>query len=144
MLLVTVVYYVAAGYVSRSLHPTGMLNRQGRRWRKGGTLFFLLFFGGCEVLLLYQGREIGAAVAAVLYAGLGVLFLLLIRWWWQDWQRERLAREALVQKLHQEGRKLIASPMSLRKKTWRWVINGYAVFLVAAGLYALVRYLVLK
>lgn len=144
MLLLAAAFYVFAGYLARSLHPAGTLNWRGRRYRKGGTLFLLLFFCGCEVLLLYQGREAGIAAAAILYAALGLLFLLLVRWWWRDWQKEKAAREALVEKLHEEGRELVAPPISTGKKAWRWTVNGYAIFLVAAGLYALIRYLVHK
>jgi hypothetical protein len=144
MLLLTAAFYVFAGYLARSLHPAGTLNWRGRRYRMGGALFLLLFFVGCEVLLLYQGHEVGITAVATLYAALGLLLLLLIRWWWQDARRERAAREALVEKLHEEGRELVAPPMSTRKKAWRWVVNVYAIFLVAAGLYALLHYLVVK
>ncbi|MGH9780963.1 MAG: hypothetical protein ACRD33_04010 [Candidatus Acidiferrales bacterium] len=118
-----------------------MLNWQGRRWRKGITALLALFFGGCEVLLLSQDHTIVATVAVVLYLCLGVLFVLLVRWWWQDARKEKAAEAALVEELHQEGGELVAPPMSTGKKAWRWVVNGYALFLVAAGLYALVHYL---
>jgi hypothetical protein len=142
--LLTVVVYLSAGPIFRSLHPTGMLNWQGRRWRKAITILLVLFFGGCEVLLLFQDHMIGAAVAVALFIGLSVLFLLLVRWWWQDARKEKAAQEALVEKLHQEGRELVAPPMSTGKRVWRWVVNGYAIALVLALIYGLIRYLVRK
>jgi hypothetical protein len=144
MLLLTTVVYLCAGTLFRSAHPTGVLNWQGRRWRKGITILLALFFGGCEVVLLHQSHEIGTPVATVVCAGLGVLLLLLVRWWWQDWQRERAAREELIKKLRQEERELVAPPMSPGKKAWRRVVNGYVLFLAAAGLYALVHYVLTK
>ena len=140
--LLTAVVYLSAGPIFRSLHPTGMLNWQGRRWRKGITALLALFFGGCEILLLVQSHYIGIVSASVLCAGLSILLLLLIRWWWRDRKKEAAAREALVEKLHEEGRALVPPPMSAGKKAWRWTVNGYALFLVAALVYALVRYLV--
>jgi hypothetical protein len=137
-------FYAATTYLPRSLHPTGKLSWQARRMRNGGTLFLLLAFAGMDIFLALRRGHVGAAVAALLYVGLGLLLLLLIRWWRRDRQRERAAREALIEKLHEEGRELVAPPMSTGKRTWRWVVNGYAVVLVAAGLYALLHYLLTK
>jgi hypothetical protein len=134
-------FYLGITWLFRSLNPAGKLSWQGRRFRNGGTLFLLLFFGGLEITALRQEDNVGTLAAAALYSGLGLLLLLLVRWWWQDRQKEEAARAALVEKLHQEGRELAAPPMSTGKKAWRWVVNGYAIFLVAAGLYALIRYL---
>jgi hypothetical protein len=136
------VFYVLIGPFFRSLHPAGTLSWQGRRFRKGVTLVLLLLSSWLEVSeLRYRVHVISAFVAMVLYGGLGMLFLFVIRWWWQDRQKEKAGREALVAKLHEEDRELVAPPMSTGKKAWRWVVNGYAIFLVAAGLYALVHYL---
>lgn len=137
-------FYAVTTYLFRSLNPAGKLSWEGRRFRNVGTMFLLVFFGALEVTALRQEADIATSLAAVLYAGLGLLFLLLARWWWQDRQKEKAAREALIEKLHKEGRELTAPPMSAGKKTWRWVVNGYAVFLVAAALYALVHYLLRK
>ena len=136
--------YVFGGYLFRSLHPTGMLNWQGRRWRRGVASLVLLSAGVFDVRYNFESGRIGLGIAALLHVALGLLFLLLTRWWWQDARKEKAAREALVEKLHDEGRELLAPPMSTGKRIWRWVVNGYAIFLVAAGLYALVRYLVVK
>jgi hypothetical protein len=135
-------FYVATTYLPRSLHPTGTLSWQARRMRNGGTLFLLLFFSGLEVASLHGEADVSLTVAVILCAVLGVLFLLLVRWWWQDARKEKAAQEALVEKLHQEGRELVAPPMSTGRKAWRWVVNGYAIFLVAALVYGLIRYLV--
>ncbi|HKU20844.1 MAG TPA: hypothetical protein VJQ50_07500 [Terriglobales bacterium] len=121
-----------------------MLNWQGRRWRKGGTFLILLNAAVFDIRAQFERAHIGLIVAAVLWSVVGVLFLLLVRWWWQDARKEKAAERALIEKLHEEGRELIASQMSTGKRVWRWVVNGYAIFLVAAGLYALVRYLVVK
>lgn len=137
------IIYLVGGPLFRSLHPTGMLNWQGRRWRKGVTLALLLLAAWLETSELhYHAHVIPGFLAVAVYAILSVLFLLLIRWWWQDARKEKAAREALVEKLHQEGRELVEPPMSAGKRVWRWVVNGYAICLVVAGLYALVRYLV--
>jgi hypothetical protein len=141
MLALAGAFYVAMTYLSRSLHPTGKVSWQGRRFRNGGALFLLLAFAGMDVFFAFRRGHIDLAFAAILYAGLGLLLLLLVRWWWQDARKEKAAEEALVEKLHQEGRELVEPPRSPGKKAWRWVVNGYAVFLVAAGLYALVHYL---
>lgn len=139
------IIYLAAGPLFRSLHPTGMLNWQGRRWRKGVTLALLLLSAWLETSeLRYHAHVIPGPLAVAVYVGLSVLFLLLVRWWWQDARKEKAAREALVEKLHHEGRELVEPPRSSGKKVWRWMVNGYAVLLVAAGLYALVRYLLVK
>lgn len=137
-------FYLGVTYLFRSLNPSGKLIWQGRRFRNGGTLFLLLAFAGMDVFFASRRGHIHLGVAAILYAGLGLLLLLLARWWWQDRQREKAAREALVEKLHEEGREVVAPPMSAGKKAWRWVVNGYAIFLLAAGLYALIHYLLTK
>lgn len=144
MLALAGVFYVTMTYLSRSTNPAGKLSWQGRRFRNGGTLFLLLAFAGMDVFFALRRGHIGAVAAAVSYAGLGLLLLLVIRWWWRDRQKEDAAREALIAKLHEEGRELVPPPMSRGRKAWRWVVNGYAIFLVAAGLYALVHYLVGK
>lgn len=136
------IVYLAAGPIFRSLHPTGMLNWQGRRWRKGVTLTLLLLSAWLETSeLRYHAHVIPSFVAVGVYVALIFLLLLLVRWWWQDARKEKVAQEALVEKLHQEGRELVAPPMSTGKKAWRWAVNGYALFLAAAGLYALAHYL---
>lgn len=138
-----VIAYVAIGPLFRSVHPTGMLSWQGRRWRKGCTLALVLLSSWLEISeLCYHAHVIPTFLATTLYAGLVLLFLALIRWWWRDRRKEGAAREALVKKLQEEGRELVAPPMSAGKKAWRWTVNGYALFLVAAGLYVLIRYLV--
>lgn len=135
--------YAAAGPIFRSLHPTGMLNWQGRRWRKGVTLALVLLSTWLEISeLRYRAHVIPAFLAITLYVGVGILAILLTHWWWQDARKEKAAEKALIEKLHGEGRELVAPPMSAGKKAWRWTVNGYALFLVAALVYALVRYLV--
>jgi hypothetical protein len=142
ILLILGVFYVLAGLLVRSVNPVGKLDWRGRRYMKGGTLLLLLFFIGFEVQELFRGAKIGITVTALLYAVLGLLFLSLVRWWWRDSQREKTAYHAFVEKIHQEGRELVAPPISAGKKAWRWTVNGYALFLLVAGLYVLVRYLV--
>ena len=72
-LLLAAAVYVLGGYLFRSLHPTGMLNWQGRRWRKGVVLLILLnagVFGGWPTLgFEFQGAqrsglELGAVTLA--------------------------------------------------------------------------------
>lgn len=139
------IVYLAAGPIFRSLHPTGMLNWQGRRWRKGVTLALLLLSAWLETSeLRYHAHVIPGSLGVAVYIGLSILFVLLIRWWWQDRKKEAAAQDALVEKLHGEGRELVAPPMSTGKKAWRWIVNGYAILLVAAGLYAVVHYLLKK
>jgi hypothetical protein len=138
------VVYLALGYLSRSLNPTGALSRQGKRWRKGVPLLVLLSLATFEVASLVRGSKLDAAVGVAVCGLLGFLFLLLVRWWWRDRHKEKAAYQALVEKANQGGRELAAPQMSAGKKTWRWVVNGYAIFLIAAGLYALVHYLLTK
>ena len=140
-LLLAAVVYVLGGYLFRSLHPTGMLNWQGRRWRKGVVLLILLNAGVFDIRFHFERGHIGLATAITLWAAIGLLTILLLGWWWQDARKEKAAQEALVEKLNQEDRELVAPPMSAAKEAWRWTVNGYALFLVAAGLYALVHYL---
>jgi hypothetical protein len=137
-------FYLGVTYLFRSLNPSGKLSWQGRRFRNGGALFLLLAFAGMDVFFASRRGHIHIGVAAISYAGLGLLLLLLARWWFRDRQKEAAAREALVEKLHEEGRELIPPPMSVGRKAWRWVVNVYAIFLIAAGLYALLHYLVVK
>jgi hypothetical protein len=134
--------YIAVGQVLRSYHPTGILSWQGRRWRNGLTFGLLLLSGWLETAeLQYHSHIIPRFLAIGMYSALGVLFLMLVRWWWLDSRKEESAREALLEKLHQEGTEFTAPPTTPGKKVWRWVVNGYALLLIAAGLYALVQYL---
>jgi hypothetical protein len=137
------IIYLVGGPLFKSLHPTGMLNWQGRRWRKGITVALLLLAAWLETSeLRYHAHVIPGFLAVAAYAILSVLFLLLIRWWWQDTRKEKAAKEALIEKLQSEGHELTEPPRSLGKNIWRWTVNGYALFLLVAGLYVLVRYLV--
>jgi hypothetical protein len=135
--------YLILGPFFRSLHPTGKLSWQGRRWRNGGTGALLLLSTWLEISeLRYRAHVIPAFLAMTLYVGVGVLAILLVHWWWRDARKEKAAERALIEKLHSKGRELMEPPVGPGKRVWRWVVNGYAIFLVAAGLYALVRYLV--
>ena len=69
-----------------------------------------------------------------------MLVVLLLQWLWRDWEKGKAAQEALIEKLHQEGREPIAPPTNPGQKAWRWVLNGYAIALVLALVYGLIRY----
>lgn len=140
LLVLLGVAYAGTGYVLRSVTPGGKLSWRGRLWRRGFTSGLGLFFGGLEISSLTA--VLFRWVTWTLWGLLGWLAILLVRWFWRDWEKGKAEQEALIEKLHQEGREPVAPPMSSGRKAWRWVLNGYAIALVLALVYGLVRYLV--
>jgi hypothetical protein len=67
--------------------------------------------------------------------------ILAARWLWRDWKKEQQARDAYFQKLAEEGKTYSPPPLTGANKAWRWVLNGYAIVLVVALVYGLIRYL---
>ncbi len=137
LLALVAVMYGAGGYILRSATPGGKLSWSGRRWRWVFTVAVALSFLGMKAVNTWS-----LALRLTLWGVLGLLGILFIRWWWRDYGNEKAAREALVEKLHREGREPVAPPLSPGRKAWRWVLNGYAIALVLGLVYGLVRYLV--
>jgi hypothetical protein len=134
------IIYALGGRLLAAQSPGGKLSWTGRRWRNGFTLAGAAM---AAVLLIYViGESAPLAVTVPLWALLGYGVILASRWLWRDWEKGKAAQEGLIEKLHQGGRKLVAPPMSAGKKFWRWVLNGYAIALLLALVYGLVRYLV--
>jgi hypothetical protein len=140
LLVLLGVAYVGTGYLLRSVTPGGKLSWRGRLWQRGFTSVLGLFFGGLVISSL--SAALFRWVTWILWGLLGWLAIILFRWLWRDREKGKAAQEGLIEKLHQEGRKLVAPPMSAGKKFWRWVLNGYAIALLLALVYGLVRYLV--
>jgi hypothetical protein len=94
------------------------------------------------VLLVYViGESAPLAVTVPLGALLGYGVVLAVRWLWRDWKKEQQARDAYFQELAQEGKTYRPPPLTGANKAWRWVLNGYAIVLVLALVYGLIRYL---
>ncbi|HEX5473771.1 MAG TPA: hypothetical protein VFX12_03830 [Vicinamibacterales bacterium] len=143
MLLVMCVWYVFAGALVKSVNPAGVVDWRGRRYRKGGIVALVLLFALCEIAVMRQDRIVGLGLSSVLYAAIALAVLFVGRWWYHDARKEEAARVALIESLGEERLESLL-PMSRGKKIWRWVVNAYAIFLVAALVYGVVRYLLTK
>lgn len=142
LLVLLAVAYAGTGYLIRSVTSGGKLSWRGRLWQRGFTSILGLFFGGLEISSL--SAALFRWVTWILWGLLGWLAIVLFRWLWRDWEKGKAAQEALIEKLHKEGREPVAPPMSRGGRAWRWLLNGYAIALVLALVYGLVRYLVVS
>ncbi len=97
-----------------------------------------LFVGCLQISSLRHHSYIPSSLATILYGGVGFLALLLIRSLWHDWQKEKQAREALIEKLHQEGREVVLPQMNRGKKIWNWVLIVYGAAGLLGGLYEII------
>jgi hypothetical protein len=140
MILVPAVCYALVGRLLAAQSPGGKLSWSGRRWQRGITAAVVLWSAGLLIAML--GRAAPLAVTVPLWALLGYGAILAIRWLWRDWKKQQQAREAYFQKLAQEGKTYAPPPLTGANKAWRWVFNGYAIVLVVALVYGLIRYLV--
>lgn len=143
-LLLAGALYAIGGPLFRSTNATGQLTWRARRWRRGLTFVLLLLFSGLEVSELRNRSYIPLFLAVLLYLGVGLLSLLLLRWWWQDWQKEKAALAALIEKTHQEGQEFVVPQMSRGKKAWNWVLIVYGGLGLAGGVYAIILHLLGK
>lgn len=137
--------YVMCGWLFRRTTPGGKLNWRGRRWRRGWTFALLLFGGvleGREIFSYWGGALLGLRV--IFWGLVGLLALLLLRWWWHDWQNEKIARQALLEKQHHERRELVPPQMSRGQKFWNWVLIAYGTAGLLGGLYEVVLHLLKK
>jgi hypothetical protein len=136
------VIYAVGGRLLAAQSPEGKLSWTGRRWRNGFTLATATM---SAVLLIYViGKSASLAVTVPLWALLGYAVILGVRWLWRDWKKEQQARDAYFQKLAQEGKTYTPPPLTGANKAWRWGLNAYALLLVFALVYGLIRYLVGK
>ncbi len=140
MILLPLIVYALGGRLLAMQSPGGKLSWTGRRWQRGlGGLVALW----CAGLLIYMlGRAMPLAITAPLWALLGYGVILGARWLWRDWKKERRARDIELQKLAEVGETYSPPPLTGMNKVWRWVLNGYAIVLIAGLAYALIRYLV--
>jgi hypothetical protein len=136
--------YVASGPIFRSANSEGRLTWRSKRWRRGGALVVLLTSGAFDIFFDFKRGHIGFAAAVGLSLLLGWLTVLFLRWWWQDWEKEKVAREALVDKLHQEGRELVLPRMSRGQKVWNWILIVYGTAGLLGGLCAIILHLLGK
>ncbi len=143
-LLMAAFVYTVSGPIFRSANTTGNLTWRARRWRLGGALIVLLAIGGFDVFYDFQRDHIAFGVAVALWLVLGWLTVLLFRWWWQDWQKEKAALAALIEKSHQEGQELLMPQMSRGKKAWNWVLIVYGGLGLVGGVYAIILHLLGK
>jgi hypothetical protein len=135
--------YSMAGPILRSVNGTDKLTWRDRRWRRGVTAAVLIFGGGLDISTLKdEGFPLG--VTAPLWILLGFLVLFVIRWWLRDWEREKQAREALVERLHEEKQELVLPQMSRGQKVWNWVLIIYGAAGLLGGLYEVVWHLLKK
>lgn len=133
------VIYALGGRLLAAQSPGGKLSWTGRRWRNGFTLAGAVM---SAVLLIYViGQSVPLAVTVPLWALLAYGVILAARWLWRDWKKEQQARDAYFQKLAEEGKTYSPPPLTGANKAWRWVLNGYAIVLVVALVYGLIRYL---
>lgn len=131
--------YVMTGRLLAAQSPGGKLSWTGRRWQRGFGLAGALM---SSVALIYLiGRAVQLAIIPLL-ALLGYAVILGVRWLWSDWKNEQCARDAELQALAQDGKKYSPPRLTGANKMWRWLLNGYAIVLIAALVYALIRYLV--
>lgn len=133
-----VVAYGMVGYLLRAQSTGGKLSRTGRRWQRGFTLVVGAWCAGLLISML--GKTAPPAVTVPLWALLGYGVILGVRWLWRDWKKEQQARDAHLQELAQEGKTYSPPPLTGANKAWRWGLNAYAVLLILALAYGLIRY----
>jgi hypothetical protein len=131
--------YVLAGRLMAAQSPGGNLSWTGRRWQRGAGLTGAAMSSMAAVYLI--ARAVPLSVTVPLWALLGYGVILGVRWLWRDWKKEQHTREAEFQKLEQEGKTYSPPRLAGVNKFWRWILNGYAIVLVLAVAYALIRYL---
>jgi hypothetical protein len=132
------IIYALGGRLLAAQSPGGKLSWTGRRWRNGFTLAGAAM---AAVLLIYViGESAPLAVTVPLWALLGYGVILASRWLWRDWKKEQQTRDAELQKLAEVGKTYSPPPLTGANKAWRWVLNGYAIVLVVALVYGLIRY----
>jgi hypothetical protein len=138
--LMPVIVYALGGRVLAAQSPGGTLSWTGRRMQRAGGL---LTAAMSAVLLIYViGESVPLAVTVPLWALLGYGVILGGRWLWHDWNKEQQARDDNLQKLAEEGKTYTPPRLALANRIWRWVFNGYAIVMVVALVYGLIRYLV--
>jgi uncharacterized membrane protein len=142
IVLAPVVAYAVVGYLLRAQSPGGKLSRTGRRWQRGFTLVLAAWCIGLLISML--AKSVPLAVTVPLWALLAYGVIVGVRWLWLDWKKERQARDAELQKLAEGGKTYTPPPLTGANKAWRWLLNGYAIVLVVALVYGLVRYLVVS
>lgn len=142
MALMPVICYALGGRILGAQSPGGKLSWTGRRWLQGMVGALVLWELG--LLIAELQRAAPATVTVPLWVLLGCGGIVGVRWLWRDWKKEQQAREAYFQKLAHEGKAYVPPQVTGANKVWRWVFNAYAIILVAAGLYSLVRYLLHK
>ncbi|MHB8527026.1 MAG: hypothetical protein ACYDD2_12815 [Candidatus Acidiferrales bacterium] len=134
------IIYALGGRLLAAQSASGKLSWTGRRWRNGFTLAGAAI---AAVLLMYViGERAPLAVTVPLWALLGYGVIVAVRWLWRDWKKEQQARDVYFQKLAKEGKVYTPPPLTGANKAWRWALNGYAIALVLALVYGLVRYVV--
>jgi hypothetical protein len=129
-------FYLCAGYLFRSLHPTGSLSWQARRFRRGETALIFLGLAVGDVKFNVDRHRIGAVLTGVLLTVILLLFAMVVRWWWRDRQREAAARETWFQRGQEEGTLPFTPSRGRARRVWNWLVTVYAAFLVVAGVYA--------
>ena len=140
MILLPIIMYALAGRLMAAQSPGGKLTWTGRRWQRGAGGAAALW---CAGLLIYMfGRSMPMAITVPLWALLGYIMILGVRWLWRDWKKEVYTRDVELQKLAQEGKTYSPPRDTGANKMWRWLLNGYAIALIVALVYALIRYLV--
>jgi hypothetical protein len=137
-----VIIYALGGRVLAAQSPGGKLSWTGRRWRNGFTLAATAM--SAHLLIYLIGESAPLAVTVPLWALLGYGVILAVRWLWRDWKKEQQARDAYFQKLAQEGKAYTPLQVTGVNKAWRWGLNAYALLLIFALVYGLIRYLVGK
>ncbi|MGH9590888.1 MAG: hypothetical protein ACRD25_10845 [Terracidiphilus sp.] len=88
------------------------------------------------------GRSMPLAIIVPLWALLGYVVILDVRWLRRDCKKQQAAHEAELQNLAEGGKTYSPLPLTGVNKFWRWLLNGYAVVLIAALAYAVIRYFV--
>lgn len=139
LVLGPVILYALTGRLLAAQSPGGRLSWTGRRWQRGFGLAGAAMSSVAFVYLL--GKAAPLAVSVPLWALLAYGLVFGVRWLWLDWKKEQQARDAHFQELAQEGRAYTPPRLMGANKTWRWVLSGYAIVLVVALVYGLVRYL---
>ena len=107
-------------------------------------MIVLLAIGWFDISYDLQRGHIPFGVAVTLWFVLGWLTVLLLRWWWQDWQKEKAALAALIEKAHQEGQELVVPQMSRGKKVWNWALIVYGGLGLVGGVYVIILHLLGK
>lgn len=142
LVLGPVIVYVLGGRMLAAQSPGGNLSWTGRRLQKAGGLIAAAM---SAVALIYViGESLPLALTVPLWALLGYGVIRGVHWLWRDWKKEQRARDAYFQRLAQEGKTYNPPPLTGVNKAWRWLLNGYAIVLVVALVYGLVRYLVVS